>query len=71
MRALVRIAVHLGIDHPTDPIHAYSASLANHADCTFARLDAKLNQWTDAYQQQSLGDGAQIGEQLQCSGPDR
>ena len=64
MRALARIAVHLEIDHPTDPIRAYSAILANHADCTFAGLDAKLNQWRDAYRQQSLGDGAQLGEQL-------
>jgi hypothetical protein len=31
MRALARIAVHLGIDHPTDPIRVYSAILANHA----------------------------------------
>ena len=69
MSALARIAVQLGIDHPTDPIRAYSAILANHADCTLARLDAKLNQWPDAYRQQSLGDGAQIGEQLQGNGP--
>ena len=26
----VSAAVHLGIDHPTDPIRAYSAILANH-----------------------------------------
>ena len=69
VRALARIAVHLGIDHPTDPIRAYSAILANH-DRTLAHLGAKLNQWRAAYRQQSLGAGAQFGEQLQGSGPD-
>jgi hypothetical protein len=63
MRGQARITVHLGIDHPTDPIRAYSALLAN-ADRTLAHLDAKLSQWRDAYRQQSLGDGAQLGEQL-------
>ena len=68
MSALARIAVQLGIDHPTDPIRAYSAILPNHADCTLARLDAKLNQWPDAYRQQYLGEEAQIGEPLQGNG---
>jgi hypothetical protein len=48
-RALARIAVHLGIDHPTDSIRVYSAILANHV---------------------GLGDGPQLGEQLQVSGSD-
>ena len=66
MRALARIVVQLGIDHPTDPIRAY----ANDAGRALALLDAKLNQWRDAYRQQSLGDGVQLGEQLQDSGLD-
>ena len=41
-----------------------------HAGRTLAHLDAKLNQWRAAYRQQSLGDGAQLGEQLQDSGLD-
>ena len=63
IRGQARITVHLGIDHPTDPIRAYSAILANH-DRTLAHLGAKLNQWRAAYRQQSLGAGAQFGEQL-------
>ena len=49
IRVLARIAVHVGIDHPTGSIRAYSAILANHA---------------------GLGDGPQLGEQRQSSGPD-
>jgi hypothetical protein len=69
MRALARIVVQLGIDHPTDPIRAYTAIRNNRAGRMLAHLDAKLNQWRDAYRQH--GDGAQLGEQLQGSGPGR
>ncbi len=60
----VSAAVQLGIDHPTDPIGAYSAILANHAGRTLDHLNTKLSQRRDAYRQQSLGDGARLGEQL-------
>ena len=49
MRALARIAVQLGTDHPTDPIRANSAVFANHAGRTRAHLYAKLSQRHDAY----------------------
>lgn len=67
MRALARIAVHLVIDHPTDPIPAYSAILANHAGRTLAHLDAELSEWRNAHQQRAPGG---LHQHLTGTGPD-